>query len=175
MEVAYGECHCGCGGKTALSTRTQARKGLVSGEPRKWLRGHCSKVTEPRPGYAVEDRGYKTPCWIYQGYIDHGGYAQAAGRPAHHLYYEKKFGPIPEGLEPDHLCKVRCCVNPDHLEPVTHAVNCQRSSRAKLSVELAAEIRALSAGGLSQRSIAEKLGVSKSAIKHVLKGRSWRI
>lgn len=173
-DVPFGYCHCGCGNKTPLSTRTQARRGLVSGQPRQFLRGHCNRRPEPRPGYRIEDRGYKTPCWIWQGCIDVNGYGKTVGQPAHHLYYKRAHGPFPEGLEPDHLCRVRSCVNPNHVEAVTHAVNCQRSSRSKLSMEAAREIRTFYAQGLSQQSIANTMQVSKSAIKHVLHGRSWR-
>lgn len=48
-------------------------------------------------------------------------------RLAHRVAYEIHVGPIPDGLEIDHLCRVRCCVNPDHLEPVTHRENMRRS------------------------------------------------
>jgi hypothetical protein len=46
--------------------------------------------------------------------------------PVHRWMYEYFNGPIPDGLEIDHLCKTKRCVNPDHLEPVTHAVNMAR-------------------------------------------------
>jgi hypothetical protein len=46
---------------------------------------------------------------------------------AHRWFYEQIIGPIPAGLEPDHLCRNTICVNLDHLEPVTHSVNMQRS------------------------------------------------
>lgn len=46
--------------------------------------------------------------------------------PAHRWAYERYVGPIPEGLELDHLCRVTLCVNPAHLEPVTHAENMRR-------------------------------------------------
>lgn len=44
----------------------------------------------------------------------------------HRYVYEQVVGPVPEGLELDHLCRNRACVRPDHLEPVTHKVNTHR-------------------------------------------------
>lgn len=46
---------------------------------------------------------------------------------AHRWAWEQKRGAIPEGLTLDHLCRVRCCVNPEHLEPVTNAENIRRA------------------------------------------------
>lgn len=45
---------------------------------------------------------------------------------AHRWSYEHHIGPIPDGLHIDHLCRNRACVNPDHLEPVTHVENTMR-------------------------------------------------
>lgn len=77
-------------------------------------------------------------CWLWfgpvnnQGYGDIGFYDEAAGksirRLAHRLSYELHEGPIPKGLELDHKCRVACCVNPKHLEPVTHQENCRRGT-----------------------------------------------
>ncbi len=74
-------------------------------------------------------------CWLWTGYLDHDGYGQftayAIGRRAvqiraHRWSYEHFRAPIPEGLQIDHCCRVRCCVNPSHLEPVTCKVNVHR-------------------------------------------------
>lgn len=71
-------------------------------------------------------------CWIWQLAIDQGGYGVvsvgAKGQQlAHRASYESLIGPIPEGLHLDHLCRVRRCVNPRHLDPVTPKVNVERS------------------------------------------------
>lgn len=70
------------------------------------------------------------PCWLWKGFI-HKGYGQyAITAPllvrAHRFAYELLVGPIPQGLHLDHLCRVRSCVNPAHLEPVTCKENLLR-------------------------------------------------
>lgn len=70
-------------------------------------------------------------CWIWNGKTDRDGYgAVQVGKrywQAHRWSYETLVGPIPAGLTIDHLCRVRNCVNPDHLEPVTHQENMARA------------------------------------------------
>jgi hypothetical protein len=56
--------------------------------------------------------------------------------------YERERDPIPAGLHLDHLCRVRDCVNPEHLEPVTNAENLRRGDGTKLTDEDVAAIRA---------------------------------
>lgn len=69
-------------------------------------------------------------CWIWVGSIANTGYGQWKdnGRPmsAHRWAYEFMVGPVPDGLQLDHLCRNRACVNPWHLEPVTIRVNLLR-------------------------------------------------
>ena len=75
-------------------------------------------------------------CWIWRGGLMHNGYGRfnlpptELKRPsaaAHRLAYELLIGPVPDSLDMDHLCRVRACVNPAHLEPVTRSENLRRS------------------------------------------------
>lgn len=74
---------------------------------------------------------YGDPCWVYTGYRNHKGYgwirAGSRGKASvHRVVYEALVGPIPDGLLLDHLCRVRSCCNPAHLEPVTQWENTRR-------------------------------------------------
>lgn len=72
-----------------------------------------------------------TGCWLWIGHVDERlGYGRMVidgkRRVAHRIAYEALVGPIPDGLQLDHLCRVRCCVNPSHLQPVTQQENIRR-------------------------------------------------
>ena len=72
-------------------------------------------------------------CWLWVGSWTAQGYGNTwwegyAGKTCHRLFYETLIGSIPEGLHIDHLCRVRCCVNPLHLEPVTCWENTKRGN-----------------------------------------------
>lgn len=79
-----------------------------------------------------------TACWEWTG-SKTNGYGQfrpdgrrGAKRSSPHQYaYEAFIGPIPEGMEPDHLCQNRSCGNPLHLEAVTHEENMRRVSKRR--------------------------------------------
>lgn len=76
--------------------------------------------------YYVAESG----CWEWSGPLTMHGYGYLSRQKkkvmAHRATYEMWCGPIPEGLELDHLCKNRACGRPDHLEPVTHRENVRR-------------------------------------------------
>jgi hypothetical protein len=73
-------------------------------------------------------------CWLWQRYRSRKGYGQVwlPGRRGmqftHRVVYEHLVGPIPDGLQIDHLCRVRACCRPDHLEPVTSGINTLRGA-----------------------------------------------
>lgn len=62
-------------------------------------------------------------CWIWAGTITPEGYGKKGRIYAHRYSYETFKEPIPNGLQIDHRCRVRCCVNPDHLQVVTSKKN----------------------------------------------------
>ena len=84
----------------------------------------------------IEEKIARIPesgCWIWEKHLNHKGYGQLwNGKTmglAHRMVYEIYKGKILKGLQIDHLCRVRCCVNPDHLEPVTNKLNHERGFR----------------------------------------------
>lgn len=73
-------------------------------------------------------------CWLWTGAQFKSGYGlvkwEARTRKAHQIAWELTRGPLPFPLEPDHLCRVRNCVRPEHIEWVTHAENIRRARMA---------------------------------------------
>lgn len=71
-----------------------------------------------------------TECWLFAGKITEREYGMIYDgekwRVAHRVVYESLVGEIPDGLVLDHLCRVKQCVNPEHLEPVPHRINTLR-------------------------------------------------
>jgi len=83
--------------------------------------------------WAKVDKDVPGGCWLWTASLDRYGYGQFNPRPhititrgAHRYAYELIIGPIPAQLTLDHLCRVRHCVNPDHLEPVSMKENVLR-------------------------------------------------
>lgn len=96
--------------------------------PELWFWSHVALPKEP------------DDCWIWLGDLDDSGYGRAVSerlsptrtKMAHRWVYEQRVGPIPDGLHLDHLCRIPCCVNPEHLEPVTVAENVRRGLHGEL-------------------------------------------
>lgn len=164
-----GLCLCGCGETTPLAAANHTARGHVKGEHVRYAhRSHAHRAKGP--DYAVEDRGYETPCWIWLRSTIRG-YGQIRGGLAHRAYYERLIGPISLGLELDHLCRIPACINPAHMEPVTHAENMRRSPiTTKLSP---AEVREIRASTESTGDLCRRYGISSSTVSAIRSGVSW--
>lgn len=98
---------------------------MPTSEERFWAKvAKDSPVPECRP-----DLG---PCWLWTASLNNMGYGQVRVnyvlKLSHRFAYELLVGPVPAGLELDHLCRTPACVNPAHLEPVTHRENMLRGN-----------------------------------------------
>lgn len=132
-------CQCGCGELAPIATRNRPERGIRKGEPMRYIASHSGRA-RTKLAMPTEQRFWthvdKTAeCWLWTSTTDGNGYgrfrhgSRSTGETvvqAHVFAYELAHGPVPEGLELDHLCRVHGCVRPNHLEPVTHRVNVRR-------------------------------------------------
>lgn len=162
-------CRCGCGLPAPIAPFTYAKRGMVKGEPRPFRHGHHPRKDVHR--YHVDDL---TGCWIWYAWRHPLGYGKLLLRSgkvalAHRYFYELTRGPIPPELELDHLCRRPSCVNPDHMEAVTHAENTRRGDKSRLNSEAAKVIRALY-GRVPVWRLAAVYGISSGTASNVAKG-----
>ena len=87
------------------------------------------------PADRLDGLSVKVPfsgCLIWTGALNDSGYGRVKigykFRRAHIVAWEQQHGKVPTGQVIDHLCRVRCCINPDHMEVVTQSENCRRSN-----------------------------------------------
>lgn len=176
ISIPAGRCQCGCGEETRLASQSSARNGWIAGQPLRYVHGHHRRLSGVP--FTVEDRGYSTPCHMWARTRSVGGYGRTAEGPrrsvaAHVVYYERAHGPIADGLELDHLCGQRACVNVDHLEAVTHAENVRRGKLTKLTALQIVAIRAVPRSRGSGRALAVEFGVSPTTISDIRNGKTW--
>jgi len=123
-------------------------------------------------------------CWRWQGSRDTGGYgnffAEDKSRKAHRLTYRHFCGEIPEGMDVMHICDVRTCVNPAHLEVGTRQDNMADCSRKGCAANVrfkpkdALRIRELCELGISQAEIARQFGISQATVSRIRRRERWK-
>ncbi|MGO8905958.1 MAG: HNH endonuclease signature motif containing protein [Solirubrobacteraceae bacterium] len=166
------ECECGYKQLTPLAKTTDLSRGRLRGQPRCSLPGHHRRR---RVHYEEVLRDYETPCHASLLWKDKDGYCRVrvGGRThlAHRAAYEERYGEIPDGTELDHLCGYRDCVNPEHLEAVSHAENIRRGRGTKLKPGDVSQIRS---SHDKQGVIAERYGITQGHVSKIRRGASWR-
>ena len=123
----------------------------------------------------------KTGCWEWQLGRTGSGYGvcrnlESKQVSAHRFYFEQANGPIPDGLQIDHLCRNRACVDPDHMELVTVAVNVRRGDTAKLDEEAVRSLREMRAiTGATYRALASHFGISPAQARRIVNNHRWNL
>lgn len=108
--------------------------------PRRFLSHHHQKLQRKKAwdDYPPPVRDQMTGCLRWQGTHHSAGYGLIGKAYAHRVAFECVYGPIPDGLEIDHVatrgCRYRDCVEPTHLEAVTHPENVRRSARVQAQI-----------------------------------------
>lgn len=192
MQIEFGYCHCGCGQKTNIITKTLHKRGHVKGQPLRYITGH-NRTIEPKP---IADRfwpkvkvGLPDECWEWMGKkskkgqgIFRGNKDVGSARTAYRLAY----GDIPDGLWVLHKCDNPPCCNPNHLFLGTQKDNMHdcsvkgRISRgekrynAKLNTKDVINIRTQYNDGFTMREISRTYRVANSTIFNIIHKKSWK-
>lgn len=130
-DIPYGMCRCGCGNPAPIAKKTHKLFGHQQGKPVKFIAGHNARIQNRQsPTFEVFmsriEKVTESGCWLWTAGENGAGYSWFNRQLGHRYSYNKFVGDIPDGLQLDHLCRVRCCVNPDHLEIVTPRTNVLR-------------------------------------------------
>lgn len=167
-----------------------SNKGVVRYHVRlSWSEPDCvRKLFHER--YDVIQRGFKTPCWIFNVDINAKGYGQMTidnkKIRAHRISWMLHNGSIPKGIFICHQCDNRPCVNPDHLFMGTNNDNMKDAAikgrfpkrvgeinpSAKLTRDDVLFIRS-NPHGMTGRALAKRFSMSPSAISCIILRKSW--
>lgn len=189
-------CECGCGELAGIANATVKSRGWVKGKPRRFLRGHQSRVLQrarrdARERFWEKVKKVEGGCWLWTASTNkgYGLFREFPGlrmEMTHRISYRWAKGEIPEGAVVMHSCDNKRCVNPEHLsvgpqsENVRQAVERNLVRRGeqkplhKLSDLAVSEIRRRAANGESGNRLAMEFGVSSPTIQAIVHRRKWR-
>jgi HNH endonuclease len=143
-------------------------------------------LSEALQNYVEEPGPLPTPCHRWQGAVTDSGYGSFGKYLAHRASYEAFVGPIPEGIQVNHACDLRLCINPSHLHLGTHQSNsaemvergrsCKgsRNGSAVINEQIVSEILQLLAEGRKQWWVAEWYGVHFDVVSRIALGQRWQ-
>ena len=159
------KCACGCGRKVDYK---QPRTG--------YLRNHQpSRINPLNERVTAKIRKVAHGCWEWTGSKNSQGYGniKVGDRtlPAHRIVFEMYGNALEVGMDIDHLCRNKGCVNPKHLELVTRSENVRRGKSTKLNKTKVLQIRASKE---SSRKICKKFNVCAATIRHIRLGLIWK-
>ena len=182
----YGYCQCGCGQKTTVAERNDARWGAVRGEPRDFVHGHRRKRDIwVRLASRMEIAG-PDDCWLWTG-TNNKGYGQISFHDrnvgVHRLLATFAYGDPADDQQARHLCGNSLCCNPRHLawgtradneaDKVRHGRSNRGRAAAKITEGQARAIFVRRRGGEVARDLAFEFGVSPQAVADIAARRSW--
>lgn len=165
---------------TSRSGRRHFKRGLLTPLESDFIPDEGGTVL--RRGRGADYRVNEDGCWIWQRGIDPQGYGRlhvANGhfdQRAHREYYRRGNGPIPAGWHVHHKCHVRACVNPSHLEAISHSAHLARHKQAEISPldwESVNAIRAAAHAGKWEQELADEYGISRQSIGQIILNHSW--
>ncbi len=197
-------CECGCGQPAPIARFSDASKGLIGGQPQRFINGHNRRGTKPKLEpieIKMERLTEKTnECWLWKGGCNRNGYGMITHDNinwlAHRLAWVLANGvKIDKGVVVRHKCDNPRCVNPSHLCLGEQTDNIQdmvlrkrqnffgrrnqlqigeRNPAAKLTEKQVIEIRSRRKQGEPLLSLAVEFGISKSYVGNLAAGRKWK-
>lgn len=189
-EIPYGYCHCGCGQKTNVCRCSHKARGMVKGEPNKFIAGHQSRTDVKERFWVKVEKRSETECWLWLAAvrrIDEGyGAFWLDGRhqPSSRVAWLLTFGEIPQGLQVLHKCDNPRCCNPSHLFLGTNQDNNKdkvskdrhiygsRNMSTKLTEMQASEIKNMN--HRYARKVGLIYGVTRHVVADIWRGRTWK-
>lgn len=181
-------CECGCGNPAPVARWSDASRGLVKGCPRKFIKGHNRRKVLPTLSSILANTVETTSgCLEWRGGCSKAGYGTIRGTKSgayvHRLVFEAAKRELTEGEVVRHACDNPKCVNPEHLLAGTQADNIkdavergrhakgEQNGKAKLTED---QVRYILSSAESQRALAARFQVSRSAVALVRQGVNWK-